>query len=220
MIDIITYDDGLPVSIIVPLSEKRKKFFYSYVMPLLEGNMVKEIIINDNYGSAPKKRNDGFKKVSKKSEYVFFCDDDVQLPSNYISELYKFLIKERQKNLNIGYTYTGYKGIVLNPETHPMKNNFQIKSIPFDGELLKRGNYISTMSLICKDCLPETPFDETLKRFQDWNLWLTLLGNGCVGKLYDGDLDFMAYYLDEGITSNSNNEREAIMTVMKKHKLI
>lgn len=218
MIDVIKYDDGLPVSIIVPLSDKRKKFFYEFVFPLLEANLVKEIIINDNFGSAPKKRNEGFKKSNE--EYVFFCDDDILLPSNYISKLYNFLIKRRSVNNNIGYTYTGYRGIVLNPETHPMKTNFEIQSIPFSGERLKMGNFISTMSLVCKNCLPQDgPFDESLKRLQDWNLWLTMLENGCEGVLYPEDSKFMAFYLDEGITSNSNNETDAILKVLQKHNL-
>lgn len=218
MIDVIEYDDGLPVSIIVPLSEKRKKFFNEYVFPLLEANRVKEIIINNNFGSAPKKRNEGFKKATQ--EYVMFCDDDILLPSDYIEKLYDYLINARKENSNVGYCYTGYKGIVLNPETHPIKNNFDIPSIKFDADSLKRGNYISTMSLVCKECLPEIPFDESLKRLQDWNLWLTMLDMGCVGVLYPYDSKFMAFYLDEGITSNSNNETDAILTVLRKHKLM
>lgn len=213
MIETIEYDDGLPVSIIVPLAQKRKWFFDGFVFPLLEANMVREIVVNDNNGTAPKKRNDGFDKSTQ--PYVFFCDDDIMIPKGYIEKLYELLVK----NPNKAFAYTGYHGIVLQPHTHPLKNNFKIPTIPFDGELLKKGNYISTMSLIKRDRFPR--FDESLKRLQDWSLWLTMVENGCEGiSLSDEKNMFHAYYLDEGITSNGNNEREALMAVVQKHKLM
>jgi|SRR5579859_7941567 len=216
MIEVIEYNDGLPVSIIVPLSRKRKWFFDNYVLPLLEANNVKEIIVNDNEGGAPKKRNDGFSKSTQ--PYVFFCDDDILLRADYIQRLYDLL----QKNPTKAYAYTGYHGIVMHPETHPTHGNFKIPSIPFNGKRLKDGNYISTMSLVKRDCLPKPkPFDESLKRLQDWDVWLTMLSNGHEGILLEGE-EFMyhAYYLDEGITSNNNNENENLMILLKKHKLI
>ncbi|MGM0496152.1 MAG: glycosyltransferase, partial [Bacillota bacterium] len=162
-------DDGLPISVIVPLSNNRKDFFENMVLPLLEANNPNEIIINNNAGTAPKKRNDGFKKSTQ--PYIFFCDDDILLPANYLNTLYDKLIQfENQKD--IGYTYTGYQGIVMNPKTHPFGGNFVIKSNSFNGDVLKRGNYISTMSLMKRDVFPF--FDEKLTRFQDWDLYLTL----------------------------------------------
>ena len=41
--------------------------------------------------------------------------------------------------------------------------------------------YIHTTSLIRREALPEKPFDENLKRLQDWNLYLTLLEAGYGG---------------------------------------
>lgn len=211
MIDVIEYDDGLPVSIIVPLSRKREDFFNKFVFPLLEANEVKEIIINIDEGSAPKKRNAGFDKSTQ--PYIFFCDDDILLPADHIKILYKTLV---QDNPDKSYAYSGYHGIVLNPATHPMKGNFQIKTREFNATALKSGNYISTMSLIKREHFPR--FDESLKRLQDWDIWLTMLKNGYEGVAVKNN-EFFAYYLDEGITSNTNNEREAVMKIYEKHKL-
>lgn len=210
------FDDTFPVSFIVPLSEKRRDFFENFVRPLLEANRPAEIIVNDNVGGAPKKRNDGFAKSTQ--PYIFFCDDDILLRKDTIEKLYDLL----QKNPDKAYAYTGYHGIVMHPQTHPAGGNFQIPSLPFNATRLKQGNYISTMALVRRESLPQPkPFDESLKRLQDWDVWLTMLEKGHEGILLpDNKNMYHAYYLDEGITSNGNNENENLMIVLKKHKLI
>ena len=208
MITIDSIDDGLPVSVIIPLSKKRQKFFHNMVLPLIEANNINEIIINDDEGGAPKKRNDGFKKSTQ--PFLFFCDDDILLPANYIQSLYGALMK----NPDIAFAYTGYEGIVLHPESHPMHGNFKIPHIEFNIQALKYGNYISTMSLVRREVFPM--FDESLKRLQDWDLWLTIIKNGGKGILLH-DLTYYAYYLDAGITSNTNSELDAINVIRKKH---
>lgn len=208
------FDDTLPISVIVPMSPKRQSFFDNMVYPLLEANSPSEIIVNNNAGGAPKKRNDGFDKSTQ--PFVFFCDDDILLPKGLLKKLYDLLLKNPSKS----YAYTGYHGIVFHPETHPIKRGyFQIPSVPFNAENLRRGNYISTMTLIRRDHFPR--FDETLKRLQDWDLWLTMLKNGHEGIMLEGAENmYHAYYLDEGITSNTNNENDALMAIVNKHKLI
>ena len=215
MIKTDTIDDGLPISVIVPLSKHRRDFFENMVLPLIEANNPNEIIVNDNEGTAPKKRNDGFKASTQ--PFVFFCDDDILLPANYLKTLYKHLTQAKLfSNAKYGFTYTGYKGIVLHPESHPMHGNYEIKGIEYNYTLLKRGNYISTMSLLDREFFPQ--FDESLKRLQDWDLWLTLAEKGVKGVLVK-DLFFYAYYLDKGITSNENDEIDAINKIREKHNL-
>lgn len=208
MIKVDKVEEGLPVSVIIPLSKSRRNFFENMVLPLIEANDVIEIIINDDEGSAPKKRNEGFKKSTQ--PFVFFCDDDILLPANYIKSLYNVLIK----NPNVSFSYTGYEGIVMHPESHPMHGNFQIPSRPFNAQVLKGMNYISTMSLIRREAFPM--FDENLKRLQDWDVWLTIVKNGGSGILVP-NLKFYAFYLDSGITSSNNDS--GLMAIRKKHGL-
>jgi len=210
MIKVDRVDEGLPISVIVPLSKNRRNFFENYVLPLIEANNPVEIIVNDDEGRAPKKRNDGFKKSTQ--PFLFFCDDDILLPANYLESLYNAL----QKNPDVGFAYTGYQGIVLYPESHPMHGNFSIPSVDFNISILRRGNYISTMTLVRRDLFPG--FDENLKRLQDWDVWLTVVKNGSRGVLVP-NLSFFAYYLDSGITSNTNNEIDAINAIRIKHNL-
>jgi len=210
MIETISYDDGLPISVIIPTTKDkiREDFFYNYVLPLIEANEPMEIIINNDIGGAPKKRNDGFKKSSQ--PYVFFCDDDILLPKNHLEKL----LTELEKNKNKAYSYSGYNGIVIDNVNHPLKGNFKIPTIQFNSNRLKQGNYISTMALIRKEKFPM--FDESLKRLQDYDLWLTMLKNGDEG-IAVFDNEFYAYYLDSGITSNNNSEYDAIKIIKTKH---
>jgi len=210
MINVYEYDGEFPVSVIVPLSEKRKNFFNQFTLPSIEGMGVKEIIINDNFGGACKKRNDGAKKATQ--PFILFSDDDLIFPVDFIKKGLETL----EKNPNKGYAYSGYDGIVMDYRTHPLKQNFTIPSIPFNGPQLKKGNYISTMSLLKKEYF--FGFDENLKRFHDWDLWLTLLSKGIEG-ICVPEMKFLAFYLDEGITSNTNNEMNALLAIKNKHNI-
>lgn len=207
------FEDGLPVSIIVPLSKKRRDFFENNVLPMLEANNVIEIIVNDDEGGSQQKRNNGFRKSTQ--PFVFFCDDDIILPANYIQLLYDTLLANIN-NSTIGYSYTGYYGVVLHPDKHPLGGNFTTPSTPFDGAALRQNNYISTMSLIKREIFPY--FDEKIKRFQDWDLYLTLLSKGIEGILTPNTF-FWAYYIDEGITSSNYDIGEALSAIRNKHNL-
>ena len=55
----------------------------------------------------------------------------------------------------------------------------KMPSIAFDIELLREQNFIMTTSLMRREVFPG--FDESLKRFQDWDLWLTMLEQGHTG---------------------------------------
>lgn len=210
MINVLKYENGLPISVIVPSTkdEKRTSFFSNFVLPLLEANRPSEIIIIDDPGSAPKKRNDGFDKSTQ--SYVFFCDNDILLPKNHLEKLWKALTDNPDK----AYAYSGYYGIVLDKSNHPLRNNFITPTVPFDRERLIQSNYISTMSLIRRDKFPR--FDEKLKRMQDYDLWLTMLGNGEEG-IAVFENEFFAYYLDSGISSSKNSESDALKEIRNKH---
>ncbi|MBU4482253.1 glycosyltransferase family 2 protein, partial [Patescibacteria group bacterium] len=118
---------------------------------------------------APTARNFGYSKSS--GDYIFFCDADVIFLKNNALEI---MIKKLEQNLDKAYCYCNYL--------------YGWKSMPsfdFSAEKLKNNNYISTMSIIHRDALEKIkkngPWDETLKRFQDWDLWLTMLEYNLTG---------------------------------------
>lgn len=205
MIDLIK-QDGLPVSIVVPTTSKRIGFFNAFVKPMLMAQGFKEIIVVKDEGSAPVQRNIGLEKA--KQPYIMFVDDDTVLPVNYVETLYDTL-----KMYDVDVVYTGYLGIVLNKNVQP-STNFKIPAIDFNYERLREGNFIDTTSLIKKEVCPA--WDESLKRYQDWDLYLTMAEKNayftCVKNTY-----FIKYFMYEGITSKNNNIMEAYKIIKQKH---
>lgn len=200
----------LPVSVIVTTIKRRNRFAKGFVIPMLEINNPAEIIIiGDEYLSVQEKRNKGTLMATQ--DYLFFCDDDIVLPSNYLRILYENL----KENSKCGYAYTDYQAIVMNPKSHSVDHNYYHKAKEFNAALLKKENYISTMSLIRKEVFQG--FDPEIKRFQDWDVWLTMLAKGIEG-LYVPETGFVAFYLDDGITSKKNDIDEAIEIIRRKHK--
>jgi glycosyltransferase involved in cell wall biosynthesis len=138
---------------------------------------------------APWARNQGEKEA--KGEFLLFLDDDIILNKRFLEEMLAAL----EKNPKASYAYCHY-------ERKGMFNDIS-KAYPFDEERLKKWNYISTMSLLRH--LDFIAWDEKIKRFQDWDLWLTLLDAGKTGVLVDKVL-FSAPYTDKGITNLDEKE--------------
>ena len=122
-------------------------------------------ILNQTNKGAPSARNNGFNR--SKGEFLLFCDDDVQLKKDMLEKM----LDKLQKNPDKAYCYSNFKfGI----------HTFDL--FPFDAEKLKHENYISTMSLIRREKF--IGFDETLDKFQDWDLWKRMLAKGDEGIWY------------------------------------
>ncbi|MFA6429004.1 MAG: glycosyltransferase [Patescibacteria group bacterium] len=111
---------------------------------------------------APSARNEGFRRA--KGEYVLFLDADVTLREDAIDR--------------------AMRALLLHPEAAFAYSAFRFggklfRSFPFSHDRLKRGNFIHTSSILRRTSFPG--FDETLKKFQDWDLWLTIAERGGVG---------------------------------------
>jgi glycosyltransferase involved in cell wall biosynthesis len=166
-----------------------------------------------NQGS-PVARNFGFEKSC--GEYIFFCDADIIFKAKALEKMVNLLNTRPE----ISYVYSafrfGWKIFRLNA---------------FDPEKLKKINYISTNSLIRKRDFPG--WDEALKKFQDWDLWLTMLENDHIGA-WIPEVLFRVQTKNGGISSwlpsfmyklrwfKNNKVRqyeEAREVILKKHKL-
>lgn len=122
-----------------------------------------KFIEQENKG-APNARNHGFQAA--KGEYVLFCDSDATLDKNFLWEM----INALQNNPQASYAYSSfYWGDKI------------FKLQPFDLKKLRQMPYIHTISLIRYKDFPITGWDESLKRFQDWDLWLSFAEQGSVG---------------------------------------
>lgn len=121
-------------------------------------------IINQSNQGAPAARNNGFKESN--GRFILFSDADIEWGKDALEKMLKAL----EDNPRFSYAYSNFK--------------FGLKSFylfPFDEEKLKKMNYIHTSALIRRQHFPEKGFDPSLKKFQDWDLWLTMLEEGYKG---------------------------------------
>jgi hypothetical protein len=157
------------------------------------------ISLSENMG-APVARNVGAKESS--GEYLFFLDSDCFLYPQAIEWLVAVLIA----NPGVAYAYGGFRW-----------GNDLVKPRAFDADTLKVRNYISTMSLLRRAGFPG--FDETLKRHQDWDLWLTMLEKGQKG-ICCGRVLFETPRREGGISDDENIPMaESRNIVRRKHGL-
>lgn len=119
-------------------------------------------IINQENRGAPAARNRGFKESV--GQFVIFCDADVNAKPEMLAKMLETL----EKHPEASYAYSSFK---FGWKTFNLHN--------FDGEALKKMNYITSTTLIRREHFPG--WDESLKKFQDWDLWLTMLEQGHIG---------------------------------------
>lgn len=123
---------------------------------------LKPLVIDQENKGAPSARNRGAQIAT--GEYVIFLDADTFCYPDMI----KMMREALEQNSMASYAYSqfrfGWK---------------KIKSHEFDPGLLIKVNYVDTTSLIRRSDL--APFDESLERFQDWDLWLTMLEQNKIG---------------------------------------
>ena len=99
---------------------------------------------------------------------VLFCDADVILRPTMIEKM-EHALEDHQE---AAFAYSSFKfGWKL------------FKSFPFDADRLRKMNYIHTSALIRREDFPG--FDLKLKKFQDWDLWLSILSKGRKGVFID-----------------------------------
>lgn len=130
---------------------------------------IKEVLKNipvilyrqENQG-APVARNKGC--TLSQGEYVLFWDADIIGEPFMIERMYTAL----QKNSFASFAYSNF-----------YFHGHQMRAQEFDFESLKKVNYITTMSLVRRKDF--VGFDPALKRFQDWDLWLTMAERGKKG---------------------------------------
>lgn len=119
-------------------------------------------IINQDNKGAPSARNAGF-AVSSGNFVIFWDADTIAKP-----EMLKKMKHALDSRPSASFVYSDFK--------FGWKKIF---STEFDAKKLKINNYIDTTSLIRKIDFPG--FDESIKRFQDWDLWLTIIGKNKTG---------------------------------------
>jgi glycosyltransferase involved in cell wall biosynthesis len=132
------------------------------VKPYLDRIQYKKI---PNSG-APKARNIGFEL--SKGRFVIFCDADLILKPEMLQTLHDAL----KANPIAAYAYGGFRF-----------GFGRFKGLVWDEARLRKLNYIHTSALIRREAF--VGFDESIKKFQDWDLWLTMLEQKKTGVAVD-----------------------------------
>ena len=139
---------------------------------------------NANYG-----RMVGYKQ--SKGDYVIFADMDSKWEHNMLEEMYITLIR----NEDVSYVYSNhYRKGLINDEWTTGK---------FNPEHMKKLNQANMNSLFKREDFPG--LDLSLKRGQDWDLWLTMLQEGNKGKHIPKFL-YTQYVREEGLTGQGNKD--------------
>ncbi len=112
------------------------------------------VVYKQNAG-APAARNTG--QNTAKGEYYLFLDADVTLDKYMVEHLVTALTSDKKASFSYCNYYYG---------------DILMKAKEFNYQSLKKNNYISSMSLVRAKHAKK--WDESLKRFQDWDYWLAL----------------------------------------------
>lgn len=160
------------------------------------------IRLSQNVGQA-KARNLGFERV--KGDYTIFLDGDLEMKPDMLRVLEERL--EKTPAASIAYGHFERVGSRVD----------RLGAKSWDVTALRDMNYISMVSLVRTKDLPRPPLDETLRRYEDWDLWLTMAEKGKVGVLVDQVL-FRAHY-QEGDLSGTGESGSWYQIVKKKHGL-
>jgi len=200
--EIIIVDDGSTDDLGI-IYEKYKNIF----------GLKLEIINEENKG-ANAARNAGYKKA--KGEFFLFCDADIVLEPEMLKIMHNMLVY----NTEASFVYSSF-----------MFGHKKFKLWPYDAEKLKIMPYIHTTSLIKRSDFTQNGWDESLKRLQDWDLWLTMLEQGHTGiwidkilfKIQSGGtmsrwLPSLAYKLFPFL-KRVRQYNEAVAIIKKKHNL-
>ncbi len=188
---------SLPVRVVIPTIPSRENFLETLCLPTVLNNDPAEVVIVGGVGSAPEKRNLGAKGNTRK--YLLFVDDDSRLLPGCLAAMVEIM-----ELTDASFCYSDF-------QQQPQGGRF----VPgrFSEERLMASNYIDTTSLIRADVFPG--FDENIRRYQDWDLWLTIVKDGGRG-VYVERLLFEKWKIDAGIT-DSVPDKEARLAIAQKH---
>ena len=160
--EVIVVDDGSPSAGLRTGVEDVASVVESFKSKLL-GKL--QMIRQDNQGSNPA-RNAG--RTLAHGEYLLFCDADIVMKPDMLETLLNTLLANPDKAYAYGSFRYGWK---------------KFRPGEFSAEKLRTAPFIHTTALIRTEAF--TGFDNKLKRFQDWDLWLTMLAHGHEGVFVD-----------------------------------
>jgi glycosyltransferase involved in cell wall biosynthesis len=158
-VEVIVVNDGSKDGIMTVLAAYQEKFN--------QAGIPYQFFSQENKG-APAARNRGF--AASTGEYLFFCDADAVLDPASLKTMKEAL----EQHPEAAYVYSSF-----------FWGSKLFKIGPFSEERLKSAPFIHTMSMIRRTAYPASGWDESVRKLQDWDLWLTMLEAGHKGLWID-----------------------------------
>jgi glycosyltransferase involved in cell wall biosynthesis len=163
----------------------------------------KVVLLSQNKGQSHA-RNVGLRYAT--GTYVVFIDADLEMNPRMLEVMEKTL--DASPDVSIAYGHYDRCG----------KRTDNVRAQPWDPHKLLQINYISMISMVKREHLPSPAFDEYLRRYEDWDLWLRMLKAGRKGKLVGNQVLFTAFY-KEGDLSAAGESKMWYQVVKEKHGL-
>lgn len=199
---------SFPVSVVIPHLKSRKHFLEASCLPSVRRNDPAQVIVRDEEGDACTKRNAGAAIATEK--YLLFVDDDAVLRDSCIPAMLAAL----EKDPGATFAYGDVEMVLSKGVPYPHPCGLR-RAQPWNHGTLIWGNYVETTSLLRREAFPG--FDPEIKRFQDWDLWLTLAEKGHRG-VYIPEVLLELHHFDVGITA-SVPFQESLYAIKAKHRL-
>lgn len=182
------------------------------VIRSIKDERVKYFCMERNSGACAA-RNRGIEEA--KGEYIAFQDsDDIWRPDKLTKQISVLETTDadfvgcRMKRFVLGSTdrFTYYPG----------KKAITEKDMTFDSVLYK--NCISTQALVGKrECFENVKFDVNIKRFQDWDITISLLIAGYKMGFVD-DIEVDSYIKEDSITNSNERTEQGRIDFYNKYK--
>lgn len=155
-------------------------------------------------------RNYGFAMAS--ADLVIFFDADNAMAPRLLERLHAALVADPGAD----FAYCDRINVADGDVSWYPEPMGRWRSRPFDPHLLRRVNYIDLASLLRSRCFPG--FDEGLRRYQDWDLWLNLVTvRGARGVHVPEPL--FHYRVHEASLSRREDLALAVWAVRRKYRL-
>lgn len=198
-----------PVTVVIPTIDSRYEFLTKRCLPSVKAAGPAQIVVVFGDRNGNRKRNEGARAATQ--PFLLFVDDDSEVRSDCLQKMiYAF-----DRDPDAAFAYSNYC-VSVQPGIDYVNPSGNMYPGTWNVDRLRKGNYIDVTSLIRMDRF--FGFDPDLERFQDWDLWLTLIADRRHGTYVQENL-FMKCVIDQGITARIP-EREAKEIVMRKHGLL
>jgi glycosyltransferase involved in cell wall biosynthesis len=137
-----------------------------HTLEVLDAYRDRITLIDQEWQNRNPSRMNGF--AQSQGDFLIFLDSDIVMQPNMLELLYQALIEHPEAS----YSYCSFRfGGKL------------FKGYEFDPIRLRQMNYIHTSALIRREDFPG--FDPEIMKFQDWDVWLTMLKEGKSGFFVD-----------------------------------